>query len=64
MLKQKLYLHLGNLAQLNDLKCDFVLINNCGFGRYLFHHVVLLKPYFNCGNNFALSCVDKVTTGT
>ena len=22
------------------------------------------KPDFNCWNNFALSCVDKVTTGT
>ena len=32
--------------------------NNSGFGRYLFQLIV------NCGNNFALSWVDKVTTGT
>ena len=23
-----------------------------------------LKPVFNCSNNFALSCVNKVTNGT
>ena len=32
--------------------------NNSGFGTYLFQLIV------NCGNNFALSWVDKVTTGT
>ena len=26
--------------------------------------MTLLKPDFNCSNNFALSFVDKVTTGT
>ena len=38
--------------------------NNSGFGRYLFQLFVILKPDFNCGNNYALSWVDKVTTGT
>ena len=28
--------------------------NNSGFGRYLFPLIVLLKPYFNCGNNFVV----------
>ena len=36
--------------------------NNSVFDRYLFQLIVLLKPVFNCGNNFALSWVDKVTT--
>ena len=31
---------------------------------YLFQLIVLLKPDFNCWSNFALSCVDKVTTET
>ena len=26
--------------------------------------MTLLKPDCNCSNNFALSCCDKVTTGT
>ena len=38
--------------------------NNSGFDKYLFQIIVLWKPDFNCGNNFALSWVDKVTTGT
>ena len=38
--------------------------NNSGFAGYLFQLIVLLKPDFNCGNDFAVSCVDKVTTGT
>ena len=38
--------------------------NNSGFSRYIFQLSVLLKPDFNCGNNFALSWVDKVTNGT
>ena len=29
--------------------------NNSGFARYLFQLIVLLKPDFNCGNNFVLS---------
>ena len=49
MLKQNVYLHLENLFQLSDLSLDLV--------------VALLKPDFNCGNNFALCWVDKVTTG-
>ena len=38
--------------------------NNSGFGKYLFQLINFLKPDFSCCNNFALSCVDKVTTGT
>ena len=34
------------------------------FDSYLFQLIVLLKPDFNCRSNFALSCVNKVTTGT
>ena len=34
------------------------------FDWYLFQLIVLLKPDFNCCNSFALSWVDKVTTGT
>ena len=29
--------------------------NNDGFDRHLLQMIVLLKPDFNCGNNFALS---------
>ena len=54
MLKQKVYLLLKKLVQLSDLNLDFCL-NNSGFARYLFQLIVLLKPDFNCGNNFALS---------
>ena len=56
MLKQKVYLLLESLVQSNDLDLDFY--------KYLFQLITLLKPDFNCCNNFALSCVDKVTTGT
>ena len=31
---------------------------------YLFQLIVCLKPDFSCWSNFALSLVDKVTTGT
>ena len=34
------------------------------FDSYLFQLIVFLKPDFNCRSNFALSCVNKVTTGT
>ena len=61
MLKQKVYLPPENVVQLNVLR---LCANNSGFDRYLFQLIVLLKPDFNCGNNFALSWVDKVTTGT
>ena len=37
--------------------------NNAGFDRYLIQLIVLSKPYFNYGNKFTLSWVDKVTTG-
>ena len=30
----------------------------------MFQLITLLKPDFNCCNNFSLSSVDKVTTGT
>ena len=37
----------------------------CVFPKlYLFQLIVLLNPDFNCSNNFLLSWVDKVTTGT
>ena len=61
MLKQKVYLQLEDLVELNDLSFHFV---DSGFARYLFQLIVLLKPDFNCSNNFALSWVDRVTTGT
>ena len=79
MPEQKVYLFLDNFALLSDLnsgfdkylfqlivllKPDFNCVNNSGFDKYLFQLIVLLKPYFNCVNNFALSWVDKVTTGT
>ena len=38
--------------------------NNSGFTKYLFQLIVLLKPDFDCGNNFVLSWADKGTTGT
>ena len=34
------------------------------FDWYLFQLIVLSKPDFNCRSYFALSWVDKVTTGT
>ena len=34
------------------------------FGSYLFQLIVHLKPDFNCSSSFALSWVDKFTTGT
>ena len=61
MLKQKVYLHLENLVQF--FKFPFCA-NNSGFAIYSFQLIALLKPNFNYGNNFALSWVDKVTTGT
>ena len=55
MLKEKVYLHLENVAQLKfGFKFAFHA-NNSGFDRYLFQLIVLLKPDFNCGNNFVLS---------
>ena len=38
--------------------------NNSGFDGCLFQLIALLKPDLNCVNNFALSWVYKVTTGT
>ena len=35
-----------------------------GSDWYLFQLIVLLRPDFNRWSNFALSWVDKVTTGT
>ena len=63
MLKQKEYLLLENLFQLNDSDFGF-WANNSGFGRYLFQLITLSKPDFNCCKSFALSRVDEVTTGT
>ena len=38
--------------------------DNSGFDRYLFQLIILLKPDFDCCNNYALSRIDKVATGT
>ena len=38
--------------------------DNSGYDKYLFQLIVLLKPDFNCVIDFALSWVEKVTTGT
>ena len=56
MQKQKVYLLLESLVQPDDLNLDF--------DKYLFQLITLLKPDFNCCNNFALSCIDKATAGT
>ena len=32
--------------------------------QYFFQLLVSLKPFFNCCNNFVLSWVETVTTGT
>ena len=40
--------------------CAYVFMSD----SYLFQLIILLKPDFNCWSNFALSGVDKVTTGT
>ena len=34
------------------------------FDSYTFQLAILLKPDFNCSSSFALSWVDKFTTGT
>ena len=57
MIKQKVYLLLESLNQISNL-CSIVT-----FDWYLFRLIVLLKPDFNFCINFALSLVDKVTTG-
>ena len=38
--------------------------DNSSFDRFLFQQMALLKTDFDCVNNFALTWVDKVTTGT
>ena len=54
MIKQKVYLLLGDLDQLrNDTFC-----------LYLFKLIVILKLYFICSNSFPLSWAGKVTAGT
>ena len=35
-----------------------------GSDWYLFRLIILLKPDLNCWSNFALSWVDRATTGT
>ena len=63
MLKQKVYLFLESLAQLNDLNLllvPIILVLVDIYSGLLF----FLKPDFNCGNNFELSSVDKVIAGT
>ena len=46
MPKQRAYLLLENLVQLNGSDLDFVLINS-GFDKYLFQLITALKPDFN-----------------
>ena len=58
----QVYLFLENLIQLNDLDLDCVIM--ILVEKYLLQLTALLNPGFNCCNNFALSWVDKVTTGT
>ena len=62
MLKRSLFTpwKLGSIKWFKFALCA----NNSGFGRYLFQLIALLKPDFKCGNNVALSWVDRVTTGT
>ena len=63
MLKQKVYLPLESLDQLNNLNLDFVLITLVLI-NFCSNLITLLKPDLNCCNNFSFSSVDKVTTGT
>ena len=53
----------GKLGSIKWFKFEFRAYNS-GFAKFLFQLIVLLKPDFNYGINFALSWVDKVTTGT
>ena len=64
MLKQKFYLLPENLCQLNNLNMVLEPALMFLIGIYLFQLIVAFNPYFNCHINFALSWVDKVTTGT
>ena len=63
IIKQKIYLFLQNLYQLQNLNICFAF-DLFFLDWYLVQLVVLLKPDFNCLSNFKLSLVDKVTTGT
>ena len=63
MLKKKSLFTPWNLGSIKSFKFAFSA-NNSVFPRYLFQLIFLWKPDFNCGNKFALSSVDKVTTGT
>ena len=60
MIKQKVYLLLGNFYQLSNIK--LVLSFSLFFHSNLFQLIVLLKPDFNCSSSFELSWVDKGTT--
>ena len=51
-IKAKSLFTLWKLGSANWFKFGFGA-NNSGFDRYLFQLVVLLKPGFNCYNNFA-----------
>ena len=63
IIKQKIYLFLGNLDQLSNLKFGLGICI-VTFDWYLFQLINLLKPDFHCCYSFALSWVDKITTGT
>ena len=61
MIKQKVYLPAKNLDQLiNQIICACIVT----LDWYLFQLIVLFKPDFNSCNIFALTLVDKCTTGT
>ena len=64
MLKQKAYLLPENLVQLKNENIGSGAFCVVVSGSYLFQLIVRLHPDFNCCNSFALSSVDKVTTGT
>ena len=60
--KTKSLLAPWKLGSTKWFKFEFCATNS-GLDRYLFQLIVLLKPDFNCGYKFALSLVDKVSTG-
>ena len=62
MIKQKVYLLVENLDQLDNLNmfCAWFIV----LARYLFQSIVLLKPDSNCLRSFMFSWVDKIITGT
>ena len=60
MVKQKIPWKLGSIKNFKYLFCVCPVI----LDWYLFQLIVLWKSDSNCFNNFTLSWVDKVATGT